>query len=147
MKRLSIAVVFLVSGCGMQDQSVIVQKYEMSMNAPSFLALPDGACRKSGGVYECEIHPKTRVKWGLGFCDNSRSKLRARVKNSEISLIVNGAKVPESKIYSREEKYDRSSYQYCHEWHVLLSDWNQNSTLYAVDSNGYIEETRVALAK
>jgi hypothetical protein len=147
MKYIIVFILLILSGCNKKSVSVKIEKYDLNMNAPSFVRLPSGVCETKENILFCKISPDTKIKWGTGFCENTKEALHARVEKSEIVLLINGRKIEDSNIFSHEEVYTRDSFQYCHEWHVLLSNWQEDSTLVAMDLNKYTDEIRVTLEK
>lgn len=147
MKYLLLSFLFAFLGCAKKDIAVTIEKYDLKVNAPSFLSLPSGSCNSEESILYCKIKPDTQIKWGTGFCENTSEELHARVEKSKIILVVNEYQIHESKILSHEEVYNRESFQYCHEWHVLLSNWHQDSTLVAMDEGKYTDVIKVVLEK
>ena len=75
------------------------------------------------GRRECSLSSDVRLRWGAGFCEQTKEALKREVAHTEVELRVEGSVLSNSLVYERYEHYDRENRPHCHTWLVKLSRW------------------------
>src|SRR6478736_1712188 len=118
---------------------VSVEKYSPDSKLPALTELPSGVCTDNNGKYICNVSPTVAVKWGAGWCRNTKEELEQLIPSVDVNLYINNVKVQNDLISKQYETYQRNKNMYCYTWLVQLKNWKPGASVSLVSKNG--EET------
>ena len=118
------------------SENVLIEKFEENENLKSLHELMGNLCRKDGHSYRCSFKPSTAVKWGLGFCEDTKESLERRAAATQPEIYVNSKRVPENSVSKQYKFYERESYQHCYTWLIKLSSWKPGESVSLSTKNG-----------
>ena len=131
MRKILVLAFYILWFIGPQKalaSDVKVDKYREEDKLQGFSQLPKGTCTEIvNNSNECNFYKDTTVKWGAGFCENTKEEINNRIKKSSPLLLINGIPVEKLLITESHEFYQRDKYQYCYSWLVKLSQWSPGS--------------------
>jgi hypothetical protein len=119
-----------------QDLGLVVEK-NTNREGYSFLAdLPKNVCKTVDGVLDCKFGTGQKIRWGAGYCQNTRSAIEELKSKSKIELIINDKIISSELISENYETYDRDNYAYCHTWLVEISNFQVGKYVLRAVNNG-----------
>ena len=139
-KLISILLMTMSFGIAAKDFNLVVQK-NTNREEFSFLPnLPNDACKTVEQTVECEFGEDTKVRWGAGYCEESKVAIQDLEKSYRIKLLIN-EKVVSSDLVSKDyETYDRDYYPFCHTWLVEISDFQKGHYVFKAIKNDEVIE-------
>ena len=91
-------------------------------------------------MVECKFGKDTKVRWGAGYCEESKAAIQELEKNYRIKLVINEKVVSSELIAKDYETYDRNYYPYCHTWLVEISNFQTGHYVFKAIKNDEIIE-------
>lgn len=128
-----------------KSEGVLIEKYSAEERLDSIPALYGKLCERKDDISECRFTPETRIKWGMGVCENSVAELKKTVKSIRPKIYVNLRAVSDQLISEQDEYYERNEHQYCHTWLIKLSNWKIGETIsiFTLDERHFVDGVRI----
>jgi hypothetical protein len=137
MARLYLIILIAVSlSAESQNLSLVVEENSKRKEFLFLSDMSDNACQTVDGELSCKFDKGQKLRWGTGYCQNSRAAIEELKRKSKVELIINDKIIPSELVSENYEIYDRDNYAYCHTWLVEISNFQVGNYVFKSVNNG-----------